>query len=221
MRLPLPESEIPGGNFIFRATRTRMSGGKWASPCERLKFLVLTYHANPRTIVAPAPDTRQRPTLATNHMNGKLKVMLVDDGEDAIMLLEQAVKRTTPKWHVQTFQRGELALQCLEGTGVFNDRKQYPTPDVILLDLKMPAVDGFEVLRCIKTRPRSQHIVVVVFSASADRGDINRCYALGANSYLVKPVAFNDLCKLVALLDAFWRERNMFARPEIASDPVC
>src|SRR5439155_21926607 len=94
---------------------------------------------------------------------------------------------------VQSVTDGDEALDYLEGKPPFSDRELYPVPRLVLLDLKMPRVSGFEVLSWVRADPALQVMPVVVLSSSSHDVDVRRAYQLGANSYVVKPVAFDSL----------------------------
>ena len=99
-------------------------------------------------------------------------------------------------------------MAYLEGVGQYADRKNFPLPDIMLLDLKMPKMDGFEVLAAMKTRPEFQHIRVIVLTSSEDIFDVNKAYELGASSFLVKPLEFENFAGLMRTLNHFWLKRN-------------
>ena len=98
---------------------------------------------------------------------------------------------------VRVVTDGQEAIDYLRGEPPFMDRGTHPMPQLLLLDLKMPRLNGFEVLSWLKTQPGLRRLLAIVFSSSAEAGDINRAYDLGANSYLVKPHATEQLLELV------------------------
>jgi CheY-like chemotaxis protein len=138
-------------------------------------------------------------------MDDTLKVMLVDDSEDDLELFQHAVRSTGLKWDILPMEGGIRASQWIEGSASLTERERRFQPQLIVLDLRMPGTDGFEVLRLLKTHRDRNMIVVIVFSAWEFERDVARCYDLGANSYLVKPTELGDLCKVVALMDKVWR----------------
>jgi two-component system response regulator len=109
--------------------------------------------------------------------------------------------------HVAT--GGQEALDYLFGSGMFSDREVYPLPDLILLDLKMPGIDGHEVLRQIKNFAGLKRIPVVILSSSKEEGDRSLGYDNGANSYLVKPVSFEGFLNVVDKIDEYWLSLNI------------
>jgi len=103
---------------------------------------------------------------------------------------------------------GNEAIQYLEGAGQYGDREQYPVPNVILLDLKMPRITGFEFLEWLRSKGPSKHrfIPVVVMSSSVLKEDVDRAYSLGANSYLVKPVSWALFKERIKAIGIYWAE---------------
>ena len=112
---------------------------------------------------------------------------------------------------------GSEALDCLYRRGAFAARET-PNPAGVLLDLKMPKVDGFEVLRQIRAEPELRCIPVVVFTSSSQESDILRSYQLGANAYLVKPVEFQQFAAVLKAFKTFWLDANE-APPASAASP--
>jgi two-component system, response regulator len=106
---------------------------------------------------------------------------------------------------------GAEAMDFLFAKGKYSDRQINNLPKVILLDLKMPKVDGLELLEKIKSESLTKAIPVVILTSSAEDPDIKRAYELGANSYIVKPVEFNKFSKTVADLGLYWMVINKFA----------
>jgi CheY-like chemotaxis protein len=105
---------------------------------------------------------------------------------------------------VQVVGNGEEALNYLSGTGKYASRAEFPLPELVLLDLKMPKVDGFEVLRWIRSQRDLSGMRVVVLSSSESIRDVNLAYALGANSFLVKPGDFAEFVELSGFINDYW-----------------
>ena len=127
-------------------------------------------------------------------------ILIVDDDDSAGVLMTIAFERggfTLPPRFVRD---GEEAIEYLDGVGVFGNRKLYPLPTAVLLDLNMPKKNGFEVLAWIRKQPSLKRLRVYVLSASSRLEDIERAYDLGANSYLVKPGNLEQLLHLVNTL---------------------
>jgi CheY-like chemotaxis protein len=132
------------------------------------------------------------------------RILLVDDNNLDIDLFERAIRKATSNVKLDTARGGEQALTYLKQweSGV-------PLPIVILLDLKMPKVDGLEVLRAIKTHPRFKIIPVVVLTSSNETADIEQAYNLGANSYIMKSVDYDEFARAVALIYHYWCQLNI------------
>jgi CheY-like chemotaxis protein len=131
-------------------------------------------------------------------------VLIVEDDPNDVMLIQRAFKKANLVNPVHHVGDGEQAVAYLEGQGEYADRGRYPLPVMMLLDLKLPRRTGLEVLQWLRERPLLKRIPVVVLTSSRESSDVNRAYELGANSYLVKPVAFDALLDLVKTLDMYW-----------------
>jgi CheY-like chemotaxis protein len=114
-------------------------------------------------------------------------ILLVEDNNDDVFLMRRALKASRVKNPLQVAVHGRQALDYLAGTAAYADRACYPLPFVIFLDLKLPYLDGFELLTWLRQQSHLQSIIVVVLTSSAESRDQERSYALGAKSYLVKP----------------------------------
>ena len=130
-----------------------------------------------------------------------------DDAADAFFLQRAFAKAGVPST-LHFVRDGQEAVDYLHGEGKFSDRKEYPVPHLLLLDLKMPRLSGFQVLDWLRQQPNLKRLPVIVFSSSDESQDVNRAYDLGANSYLVKPHALEDLVELVDRLKKYWLEVN-------------
>ena len=131
-------------------------------------------------------------------------VLHIDDDPNDTELLRAATRRANSRFDLQNVEDGEHAVAYLKGTGHYSDRRQYPLPDLILLDLKMPRATGLEMLKWIREHPEFGNVPVVVLSGSELHEDIRQAYATGANSYLIKPLGFEALVELVKDVDAVW-----------------
>src|SRR6266704_614603 len=131
-------------------------------------------------------------------------VLHIDDDLNDTELLCAATRRAEAHFDLQNVEDGEQAMAYLNGVPPYSDRKLHPLPALILLDLKMPRATGFEVLSWIRAQPQISHLPVVVLSGSELKDDIQRAFAAGANSYLVKPLGFSALVDLVRNLQAVW-----------------
>lgn len=136
--------------------------------------------------------------------NNEVEILLVEDNmNDAEMTI-----RTLRKKHLANYvlhlKDGACALHYLFGTGEFSGRNPGQTPKLILLDLKMPKVDGLEVLAKVKQHEPTKRIPVVVLTSSRESPDIKKAYELGANSYIVKPVDFEGFVRAISELGFYW-----------------
>ena len=130
--------------------------------------------------------------------NNAVEILLIEDNPDDAGLTIRALKKYNLANHLLHLQDGEEALNF-----IFNDNFQ-AFPKVILLDLKMPKVDGIEVLRKIKSDDRKKIIPVVVLTSSKEERDIVESYKLGVNAYIVKPVDFDKFVKAISEIGFFW-----------------
>lgn len=141
-------------------------------------------------------------------------ILLVEDEPNDVFLIRRAFGKAKVENPIQSVADGEQAMAYLNGEGDYADRTRYPLPGLMLLDLKLPRKGGLEVLAWLRAQKNSvQRIPVVVLTSSKQSTDINRAYELGANSYLVKPVAFESLVQVVQMLDRYWMV--MSERPEV------
>jgi CheY-like chemotaxis protein len=137
-------------------------------------------------------------------MSDQSVILLVEDTEDDILLTRRAFAKGNLLNPLQVVRSGEEAIAYFKGEGQYANRAEFPLPDLVLLDLKMPGKDGFEVLRWIRQQPSMSVIRVVVLTSSDEIRDVNLAYQLGANSFLVKPVDFDDFVRLTRALNGYW-----------------
>ena len=131
-------------------------------------------------------------------------VLLVEDNPDDAGLVLRELKKNHLGNNVIHLPDGAEAIDFIFGRGKYETRKVEDKPKLILLDLKMPKVDGLQVLRSIREDPRTKFIPVVVMTSSREEKDIVESYSLGVNAYVVKPVGFDAFTKAVAELGLFW-----------------
>ena len=134
----------------------------------------------------------------------ELEVLLVEDNPRDAELTLRALRKRNLANHVVHVKDGREALDWLNGTGAYADRNPLNQPKIILLDLKLPRVDGLEVLRAIRADERTRRIPVVILTSSREQRDIVESYNLGVNSYIVKPVDFDNFSSAVAALGHYW-----------------
>lgn len=133
-----------------------------------------------------------------------VEILLAEDNPNDVELTLLALKDNNLTNPVYVVRDGEEALEFIFATGAYADRRNVEKPRVILLDLKLPKVDGLEVLRQIKSDPRTRTIPVVVLTSSREERDIVESYNLGVNSYIVKPVDFEQFTQAVRHLGLYW-----------------
>lgn len=138
-----------------------------------------------------------------SHMN-EVEILLVEDNPNDVEMTMRALKENNLANHVVVATDGEEALDFIFARGAFSDRKVENGPKVVILDLKLPKVDGLEVLRALKGDARTNVIPVVVMTSSKEESDIVTSYRLGVNSYIVKPVDFDKFIAAVKDLGLYW-----------------
>jgi two-component system response regulator len=141
-----------------------------------------------------------------------VSVLLVEDNEDDIELTLRVFRQYHLANHLHVVRDGAEALDCLFGSGAYVERSPCSQTKLILLDLKLPKVDGLEVLRRCKSDERTKSIPVVVLTSSREEQDVIESYKLGVNSYIVKPVDFHQFVEAVKQLNVYWLILNQ--RPE-------
>jgi two-component system response regulator len=139
-------------------------------------------------------------------------ILVADDDDNDLRMIEMALTQGDRRPAVHYVHDGGEALDFLFARGRFQDRRE-EGPLFILLDLNMPRVDGWEVLRQVKSDERLKHIPVVIFSSSAREVDVRHCYDLGANAYVVKPIDFALFQRTIGAIEAFWSGHNHAVRP--------
>lgn len=137
-----------------------------------------------------------------------LPILLVEDNYNDVLLIERAFRKAQIKPILSIVSDGDEAISYLSREGHYADGKRYPFPLLILLDLKLPRRSGLEVLAWLKQQPRLKRLLVVVLTSSQEECDLSQAYELGANSYLLKPIDFQDFVGLVELIDAYWLKLN-------------
>jgi DNA-binding response OmpR family regulator len=139
-------------------------------------------------------------------------ILLADDNENDVLMFRRAARRANFNQPLQVVSNGEETIAYLKGEDKYQDRAKYPLPALVLLDLKMPRKDGFAVLEWMREQSGFETMQVVVLSSSDEIRDINRAYELGANSFLVKPVSFDEFVGMLEALRSYclrvWQTMN-------------
>ena len=139
----------------------------------------------------------------------KKTVLVADDDENDISLLRRAFLKAGIDVPITCVRDGEEAIQYLHGDKPFADRDAFPIPALLLLDLKMPRTNGFEVLEWVRKQAGLKRMLIVVMTSSDEPQDVDRAYDLGANSFVKKPNDFSDLTKITRKLHEYWLETNL------------
>jgi CheY-like chemotaxis protein len=144
-------------------------------------------------------------------------ILLVEDEENDATLLQRAFRKNDIPNSIHWVKDGMQALAYLRGEGEYADRSRFPFPSVIMLDLKMPRMGGLEFLKWIRDNPDYQVIPTIVMSSSQEDPDIQKAYALGANTYMLKPPDFDRLMKMVKTTHDYWtmslKPRTKWSKP--------
>lgn len=140
-------------------------------------------------------------------------ILLAEDNPRDVELTIEALSEYQLANHVTVVNDGVEVLEYLRCEGQYKDRKK-GLPAVLLLDIKMPRMDGIEVLEAIRSDDRLKMLPVVMLTSSCEEPDLKRCYALGVNAYVVKPVNFKDFLDAVKHLGVFWALLNKRPRME-------
>jgi CheY-like chemotaxis protein len=141
-------------------------------------------------------------------------ILLVEDNVDHEELIRRALEERGAPVELKVARHGEDALDYLFRRGSWSEPVTSPRPRLVLLDLRLPRVDGFQVLGAIKSTPTLRDIPVVILTTSDSEQDVARAYARHANSYLVKPVDHRRLISHVASIESYWLELNRQPAPE-------
>ena len=137
-------------------------------------------------------------------------ILVADDDAQDTLLVKMAAERADLGLQLASVQDGEEVIDYLLGRAPYSDRHAHPFPKLLLLDLKMPRLNGFDVLDFVRQQPGLKQLPIVIFSSSDDPKDIRRAYESGANSYLCKPHSNNDLASLLKALEQYWCKFNHF-----------
>ena len=152
-------------------------------------------------------------------METPLSLLIAEDDRDDALIIQRAFKQNGLPRPAHIVEDGAEAIAYLRGDGVFSDRVAHPFPDILILDLKMPGVSGFEVLEWLNQNPDFRVIPSIVWSSSADRRDVKHAFCLGAHAYLCKPTNYDRLVGMVRHLLEFWGDCE---KPGIDPiDPPC
>jgi CheY-like chemotaxis protein len=139
-----------------------------------------------------------------NVLNANRPILIAEDQADDVLLLKTALKRAAVLHPIQVVTDGQEVIDYVTGKGRFLDRTTFPFPEAIFLDIKMPRMDGLEVLKWIKAHPSCSVIPTIMFSSSQAEQDVHRAYLYVANAYLVKPPSLDELVRYMQVTFGFW-----------------
>ena len=140
----------------------------------------------------PPPASASKPEHAATNV-----ILLVEDSPDDVFLFLDLIKSIRVCNLIMQVHDGDEAIAYLKGEGKFTDRNSYPMPSVLFLDLRMPKVNGFEVLRWIKTQPQLKQLLIIILTHHHEVRTVNEAYTLGAHSFLIKPLNPKELSNLI------------------------
>jgi len=136
-------------------------------------------------------------------------ILLVEDSDDDVFFMTRAFTAAGLLTPLARVDNGQKAIDYLSGKPPYDDHTRFPLPSLILLDLKMPFLSGFEVLRWIRNQSGCARVPVIVFTTSNQERDVETAYELGANAYVVKPDHIDECSDLAALIKRFWLDANV------------
>jgi CheY-like chemotaxis protein len=137
-------------------------------------------------------------------MSEPYAILLVEDRPDDVFFFERALQRTSLNHPLRTVTDGQKAIEYLSGLDEYGDRAAFPFPGLVILDLKMPGLGGFDVIAWMRKNPATRLTPIIVLSTSSAPEDVNRAYQLGANAYMVKPADHLALERLLRTIGEFW-----------------
>jgi two-component system response regulator len=150
-----------------------------------------------------------------------VSILVVEDEPSHQELIVESIKEANVLNNIVCMDSGGETISYLKREGQYSDSQKFPKPDLVLLDLKLPGIDGKEVLRFIKSNEETKRIPVIMLTSSARDKDIDECYMLGANSYITKPISFDDFVDKVKKIPLYWILVNeLSAVPEPVHDNV-
>jgi DNA-binding response OmpR family regulator len=139
-------------------------------------------------------------------------ILLIEDDDDEALLLQRALERNQAVGPVIRLTNGFEAVKYLNRTPPYGDAKVHPLPRLIITDLQMPLMDGFEVVAAVRIHAQCSVVPIIIMSNSSQEDHIHRAYQLGANSYIVKPQKMEELVRVIGLSMQYWK---MCAKPDV------
>ena len=137
-----------------------------------------------------------------------MTILLVEDSPDDVFFVTRAFKVSGTTASIHVAEDGQVAMDYFSGAGVFGNRAEFPLPNLVLLDLRMPRVPGLEFLKWLRGYEEYSCVPVIVFSSSREESDMRKAYALGANSFLVKTGNSAQLAAMAKVINEYWLTYN-------------
>ncbi|MFH1359738.1 MAG: response regulator [Candidatus Omnitrophota bacterium] len=137
-----------------------------------------------------------------------LDILLVEDSEADIIITKRAFKNAKLKNNLFIVGNGQECLDFVRHGGAYQDKQKYPRPDLIFLDVNMPKIDGFSVLEVLKEEERTRTIPIIMLTGSKNESDIMKSYMLGANSFIQKPVTYEEFVEIIDGFNFYWHRIN-------------
>ena len=138
-------------------------------------------------------------------MSDRLIILIAEDDPNDILLTKRAIAKSSITATVQHVRDGLEAINYLAGNGIYADRMAFPFPSCLMVDLKMPRKNGFDVLKWLRDHPKCCVIPTIVLSSSKQESDVKLAYQMGANTYFGKPSSAEDFCELIKTIFAYWK----------------
>jgi CheY-like chemotaxis protein len=142
--------------------------------------------------------------------NEERTLLLVEDSEDDTFLMQNALGRAGIKNPLRVVEDGQQAMDYLAGKGEFTDRREFPYPTLVFLDLKLPYFSGLEVMEWLRRRDDLPATIVIVLTSSSEPSDVEKAYRAGASSFVVKPTTTEQLIDMVKAFGSYWLRHNTF-----------
>ena len=147
-----------------------------------------------------------------------MNILLVEDNAADVKIALRAFTKSKLKNEIYVVNNGQEALDFIYHNGKYQDKEKFPTPDLILLDIKIPKLDGFQVLERIKNDLQYSYIPIIMLTSSRNEEDIARSYRGGASSFIAKPVDYAEFVKVVDGFNYYWHIINKLSAPDMGKE---
>lgn len=145
-------------------------------------------------------------------MHAEPVILLVEDSPDDLQLLQRFFAKAGLGKPLFSVPDGVEAMSYLLGRGRYGNREEFPEPNILLIDINLPRVNGLELMSWLRTQPDFDHLIVIALSGSAEQKEIDRAYQMGANSYLLKPASAPELERVIGAFYQYWVRSNFLPR---------